>query len=75
MLEGARWRLVQGLVRHLLRPVAGGGRQARAPLPSGRRMLLLHLDGVGRAQLEYALELPTLVRPASATFEATWTHT
>ncbi|HXL39175.1 MAG TPA: alkaline phosphatase family protein [Myxococcales bacterium] len=63
MLEGARSRLVQGLVRHLLRPVAGGGRQARAPLPSGRRMLLLHLDGVGRAQLEHALEhgyAPTL---------------
>ena len=63
MLEGARSRLVQGLVRHLLRPVAGGGRQARAPLPSGRRILLLHLDGVGRAQLEHALEhgyAPTL---------------
>ena len=63
MLEGARSRLVQGLVRHLLRPVAGGGRQARASLPSGRRMLLLHLDGVGRAQLEHALEggyAPTL---------------
>ena len=63
MLEGARSRLVQGLVRHLLRPVAGGGRQARAPLPSGRRILLLHLDGVGRVQLEHALErgyAPTL---------------
>jgi len=63
VLEGARSRLVQGLVRHLLRPVAGGGRQARAPLPSGRRILLLHLDGVGRAQLEHALEhgyAPTL---------------
>jgi hypothetical protein len=59
----ARSRLVQGLVRRVLRPVAGGGRQARAPLPSGRRLLLLHLDGVGRRQLEYAMErgyAPTL---------------
>src|SRR5262249_23719816 len=59
----ARSRVVQGLVRHLLRPVAGRGRQARAPLPSGRRILLLHLDGVGRAQLEHAMErgyAPTL---------------
>lgn len=58
-----RSRVVQGLVRHLLRPVAHRGRQARAPLPSGRRMLLLHLDGVGRAQLEHAMEqgyAPTL---------------
>ncbi|MCA1825918.1 MAG: alkaline phosphatase family protein [Myxococcales bacterium] len=53
---GIRSRLVQGLVRGVLRPVAGGGRQARPPLPSGRRMLLLHLDGVGRAQLELAME-------------------
>jgi hypothetical protein len=55
--------LVEGLVRHVLRPVAGRGRQARAPLPSGRRILLLHLDGVGRKQLEYAMErgyAPTL---------------
>lgn len=60
---GVRSRLVEGLVRHLLRPVAGGGRQARPPLPSGRRMLLLHLDGVGRKQLEFAMEhgyAPTL---------------
>ena len=63
--DGARSRLVQGLVRHLLRPVASGGRQACAPLPSGRRMLLLHLDGVGRKQLELAMEsgfAPTLRR-------------
>ncbi len=63
MLDSARSRVVEGLVRHLLRPVAGGGRQARAPLPSGRRLLLLHLDGVGRAQLEHAMErgyAPTL---------------
>ena len=63
MLETARSRLVEGLVRHLLRPVAGRGRQARPPLPSGRRMLLLHLDGVGRRQLEHAMErgyAPTL---------------
>ena len=58
-----RSRLVQGLVRSVLRPVAAGGRKARPALPSGRRMLLLHLDGVGRAQLEYAMEqgyAPTL---------------
>src|SRR4051812_28211117 len=60
---GARSRLVEGLVRHVLHPVARSGRQARPPLPSGRRMLLLHLDGVGRKQLEYAFErgyAPTL---------------
>jgi hypothetical protein len=63
VIGSARSRVVQGLVRHLLRPLAGGGRQARAPLPSGRRILLLHLDGVGRAQLELAMErgyAPTL---------------
>jgi len=59
----ARSRLVEGLVRHLLRPVAARGRQARAPLPSGKRILLLHLDGVGLSQLEQAMErgyAPTL---------------
>ena len=63
--EGARSRLVQRLVRHILGPIASGGRQARAPLPSGRRMLLLHLDGVGGRQLEDAMErgfAPTLRR-------------
>jgi hypothetical protein len=62
-VEGVRSRVVHGLVRHLLRPVAGRGRKARAPLPSGRRILLLHLDGVGRALLEHAMErgsAPTL---------------
>ena len=54
--DDVRSRLVQGLVRRVLRPVAGRGRQARPPLPSGRRMLLLHLDGVGHAQLEFAME-------------------
>ena len=55
-IEGARSRLVEGLVRRVLRPVAGRGRQARAALSSGRRMLLLHLDGLGRKQLEFAME-------------------
>lgn len=54
--DRVRSRLVEGLVRHVLRPVAGRGRQARAPLPSGRRILLLHLDGVGRRQLDFALQ-------------------
>ena len=63
MTGATRSRLVQGLVRRVLRPVAGGGRKARPPLPSGRRILLLHLDGVGHRQLEFALEhgfAPTL---------------
>ena len=63
MVESTRSRVVRRLVRHVLRPVAGRGRQARDPLPSGRRILLLHLDGVGRAQLEHAMErgyAPTL---------------
>ena len=62
-IDSARSRLVEGLVRRVLRPVAAGGRQARPALPSGRRILLLHLDGVGRRQLEHALEhgsAPTL---------------
>ena len=42
-------------MRKVLRPIAAGGRKARPPLPSGRRILLLHLDGVGRRQLEAAL--------------------
>ena len=50
-----RSRLVQALVKRVLRPVAIGGQKARAPLPSGRRLLLLHLDGVGQRQLEYAM--------------------
>jgi hypothetical protein len=61
--EGTRSRLVQGLVRRVLRPIAAGGRQARGALPSGRRMLLLHLDGVGNGLLESAMErgyAPTL---------------
>jgi hypothetical protein len=46
---------VRSLVREVLRPIAAGGRKARSPLPSGRRLLLLHLDGVGRSQLDAAL--------------------
>lgn len=60
-----RGRLVEGLVRHALWPVARRGRKSRAPLPSGRRLLLLHLDGVGREQLEESIEsghAPTLRR-------------
>ena len=53
--EGLRSRAVQSLVRTVLRPIAARGRKARLPLPSGRRLLLLHLDGVGRSQLEAAL--------------------
>ena len=62
--EGFRSRLVQQLVKRVLRPIAAGGRH-RAPLPSGRRLLLLHLDGVGRRQLDFAMErgyTPTLKR-------------
>ncbi len=62
--EGVRSRLVQQLVKRVLRPIAAGGRH-RAPLPSGRRLLLLHLDGVGRRQLDFAMErgyTPTLQR-------------
>jgi Type I phosphodiesterase / nucleotide pyrophosphatase len=53
--EGMRSRAVRALVRELLRPIAAGGRKARRPLPSDRRLLLLHLDGVGSSQLEAAL--------------------
>jgi hypothetical protein len=62
--EGIRSELVQSLVRNVLRPIAAGGRRREA-LPSGRRILLLHLDGVGRHQLEHAFErgyAPTLQR-------------
>jgi hypothetical protein len=54
-LREPRSRLVQALVKRVLRPVAIGGQKARAPLPSGRRLLLLHLDGVGQRQLDYAM--------------------
>jgi hypothetical protein len=60
-----RARTVEALVRGVLRPIAAGGRLSRGPLPSGRRLLLLHLDGVGRAQLRLALRrgyLPTVAR-------------
>ncbi|TMB35957.1 MAG: hypothetical protein E6J61_00965, partial [Deltaproteobacteria bacterium] len=53
--EGFRSRLVQKLVRSVLRPIAAGGSKAQPPLPSGRRMLLLHLDGVGHDQLVDAM--------------------
>src|SRR3989440_3914075 len=53
--DGLRSRAVQSLVRRVLRPIAAGGTKARPPLESGRRMLLLHLDGVGRSQLDAAL--------------------
>jgi hypothetical protein len=53
--DGLRSRAVQSMVRGVLRPIAAGGRKSRPPLPSGRRMLLLHLDGVGRSQLDCAL--------------------
>jgi hypothetical protein len=53
--EGFRSRLVQKLVRSVLRPIAAGGSKAQPPLPSGRRMLLLHLDGVGYDQLVDAM--------------------
>ena len=62
--ESVRSRLVQQLVKRVLRPIAAGGRH-RPPLPSGRRLLLLHLDGVGRRQLDFAMEhgyTPTLQR-------------
>lgn len=58
-----RGRVVEGLVRRVLRPLAAGGHLAKGPLPSGRRLLLLHLDGVGHGQLETAMArgyLPTL---------------
>ncbi len=52
-------------MRSLLRPLASRGRLARGPLPSGRRLLLLHLDGLGRRQLDDALArgyLPSIAR-------------
>src|SRR5256714_8179452 len=53
--EGLGPRAVRPLGREVPRPIAGRGRKASAPLPSGRRLLLLHLDGVGHSQLEAAL--------------------
>jgi hypothetical protein len=53
--DGLRSRAVQSLVRRVLRPIAAGGTKARPPLESGRRMLLLHLDGVGHSQLDAAM--------------------
>jgi hypothetical protein len=53
--DGLRSRAVQSLVRRVLRPIAAGGTKARPPLESGRRMLLLHLDGVGHSHLDAAM--------------------
>ncbi|HEX4383668.1 MAG TPA: alkaline phosphatase family protein [Myxococcales bacterium] len=50
-----RSRLVQGLVKRVLRPVAKKGRMACSQPLSGRRLLLLHLDGVGHKQLVHAM--------------------
>ena len=47
--------LIQGLVKRVLRPVAAKGLMARSQPASGRRLLLLHLDGVGHKQLEHAM--------------------
>ena len=56
--EGFRSRAVQKLVRKVLRPIAARGSKAQPPLPSGRRMLLLHLDGIGYDQLVEAIGRP-----------------
>ncbi len=64
-LRELRSQAVQALVRNVLRPLASGGRLAKGPLPSGKRIVLLHLDGVGRHQLESAMArgyLPRLSR-------------
>jgi hypothetical protein len=54
-LREPRSRLVQGLVKRVLRPVARRGLLARSQPASGRRLLLLHLDGVGHRQLQHAM--------------------
>jgi Type I phosphodiesterase / nucleotide pyrophosphatase len=55
-LNEPRSRFVQGLVKRVLRPVAAKGLRAREQPAWGRRLLLLHLDGVGQKQLEHAME-------------------
>jgi hypothetical protein len=65
VLAGLRSKAVHALMRSVLRPLASRGRLARGPLPSGRRLLLLHLDGLGRRQLDQALargSLPSIAR-------------
>lgn len=42
-------------MRSVLRPIAQRGRLRPAPLESGRRLILVQLDGVSRSRLEWAI--------------------
>src|SRR5512142_2172165 len=52
-------------VRHVLRPLSRRGHLRPGPLESGRRLLLVQLDGVSRRRLEWAVRnghMPFLAR-------------
>src|SRR5512142_1752223 len=52
-------------VRHVLRPLSRRGHLRPGPLESGRRLLLVQLDGVSRRRLEWAMRnghMPFLAR-------------
>ena len=62
-------RLIGPAVRRLLRPVARRGNVRPGPLEGGRRLVLLQLDGVSRARLEWAIangHMPHLARRLAA---------
>jgi hypothetical protein len=54
-IGGALARLTGPGVRQILRPLARWGRFRPGPLESGRRLVLVQLDGVSRARLRWAL--------------------
>ncbi|GEJ56235.1 alkaline phosphatase family protein [Anaeromyxobacter diazotrophicus] len=64
-VDDALARLAGPGVRHVLRPLSERGRLRPGPLESGRRLLLVQLDGVSRRRLEWAMDaghMPFLAR-------------
>lgn len=64
-VDDALARLAGPGVRHVLRPLSERGRLRPGPLESGRRLLLVQLDGVSRRRLEWAVSgghMPFLAR-------------
>jgi hypothetical protein len=64
-LEDLAAKILRSSIRHVLFPVARRGNVRPAPLEGGRRLVLLQLDGVSRARLEWAIangHMPHLAR-------------
>jgi Type I phosphodiesterase / nucleotide pyrophosphatase len=64
-VDDALARITGPGVRHLLRPLSRRGRLRPGSLESGRRLILVQLDGVSRGRLEWAMRtghMPFLAR-------------